>query len=90
MVAGWAVYKRHHALFRALKHLRHTDIKVAIVGFEWEGSREEIEMLIDLYVVRKHLDIYQSLPPPEVNRVLNQSKVNLILKLTRRREQERF
>lgn len=81
MVAGWAVYKRHHALFRALKHLRHTDIKVAIVGFEWEGSREEIEMLIDLYVVRKHLDIYQSLPPPEVNRVLNQSKVNLILSL---------
>ncbi len=38
-------------------------------------------MLIDLYGVRKHLDIYQSLPPPEVNRVLNQSKVNLILSL---------
>ncbi|GIV17803.1 MAG: hypothetical protein KatS3mg022_3238 [Armatimonadota bacterium] len=81
MVAGWAVYKRHHALFRALKQLRRTDIKVAIVGFEWEGSREEIERLIDLYGVRKHLDIYQSLSPPEVNRVLNQSKVNLILTL---------
>ncbi len=81
MVAGWAVYKRHHALFGALKHLRHTDIKVAIVGFEWEGSREEIETLIDLYGVRKHLDIYQSLPPQEVNVILNQSKVNLILTL---------
>jgi len=81
MVAGWAVYKRHHALFRALKHLRHTDVKVAIVGFEWEGSRDEIECLIDLYGVRKHLDIYQSLPPHEVNVILNQSKVNLILTL---------
>lgn len=81
MVAGWAVYKRHHALFRALKHLRHTDVKVAIVGFEWEGSREEIETLIDLYGVRKHLDIYQDLAPHEVNVILNQSKVNLILTL---------
>lgn len=81
MVAGWAVYKRHHALFRALKHLRYTDIKVAIVGFEWKGSREEIEQLIDLYGVREHLDVYQSLSPQQVNEILNQSKVNLILTL---------
>lgn len=81
MVAGWAIYKRHHVLFRALKHLRRTSIKVAIVGFEWEGSREEIEQLIDLYGVRKHLDIYQSLSPQEVNVILNRSKVNLILTL---------
>jgi len=81
MVAGWAVYKRHHALFRALQRLRHTDIRVALLGFEWEGSRSEIELLIDYYGTRNHLDIYQSLPPPEVNRILNQSKVNLILTL---------
>ena len=81
MVAGWAVYKRHHALFRALQRLRHSDIKVALLGFEWEGSRSEIELLIDCYGVRNHLDIYQSLPPSEVNRILNQSKVNLILTL---------
>ena len=81
MVAGWAVYKRHHALFRALQRLRHSDIKVALLGFEWEGSRSEIELLIDCYGVRNHLYIYQSLPPSEVNQILNQSKVNLILTL---------
>ena len=81
LVAGWGVYKRHHALFAALRRIRQLDYKVALVGEEWKGTRAEIDALIDLYGVRDRLVIYQSLSPSEVNEVLNRSRVNLILTL---------
>ncbi len=81
MVAGWGVYKRHHALFAALRRLRQERFRMALVGEEWKGSRAEIEGLIDLYGVRDKVIIHQRLAPSEVNEVLNRSKVNLILTL---------
>lgn len=81
VIAGWGVYKRHHALFRALRRIKDCSFRVALVGEEWKGSRQEIEGLINLYHVRDKLVIYQHLSPSEVNDVLNRSKVNLILTL---------
>lgn len=81
MVAGWGVYKRHHALFRALRAIREDTYRFALVGEEWKGVRSEIEGLIDLYGVRRKVIIFQHLSPEGVNEVLNRSKVNLILTL---------
>lgn len=81
MVAVWGRYKRHHALFRALRSIKRSGISVALVGIPWQGTREEIEALIDYYGVRSYITIYENLKPVEVNEVLNRSKVNMILTL---------
>lgn len=81
MVAVWGRYKRHHVLFKAIRALRHMGIRVALVGVPWQGSREEIEGLIDLYGIRSNVAVYENLEPEGVNQVLNRSKVNMILTL---------
>lgn len=79
MVAFWGRTKRHHVLFRALRDMRDPSFRVALVGEPWEGTREEIEVLARLYRVGEQITIFEHIPPPEVNIVLNQSKVNLLL-----------
>lgn len=79
MVAFWGRTKRHHILFRALRDMRDPSFRVALVGEPWEGTRDEIELLAQLYRVRKQVTIFERLSPSEVNMVLNHSKVNLLL-----------
>ncbi len=80
MVARWWVVKRHHVLFHGLRQLNDPLFKVALVSVEGK-NRKEIDALIDWYGVKENIDIYEGLPQEAVNRILNQSKVNLLLSL---------
>jgi len=77
-VANWAKYKQHELLFRALTKIRRP-LRVALVGFSWERTRQQIESLIQSYGLTGRFDIVENVPPAEVNRLLNQSRVNLLL-----------
>ena len=79
-VGSWLKFKRHHVLFKALHELRDPSFQVALVSLLLE-NREEIELLIDAYRVRKNVTLFEQIAPEEVNRTLNQSKVNLLLSL---------
>jgi glycosyltransferase involved in cell wall biosynthesis len=81
MIARWAIYKRHHVLFHVLRKLRDPSFKVALVADPWPANREEVEKLMDVYGVRENIDIFENLRAEEVNKVMNQSKVNLLLSL---------
>ena len=81
MIARWAIYKRHHVLFRVLRELRDPSFKVALVADPWPANREEVEKLMDVYGVRDNINIFENLRAEEVNEVMNQSKVNLLLSL---------
>ena len=81
MIARWGIYKRHHVLFRVLRKLRDPSFKVALVADPWPANREEVEKLMDVYGVRENIDIFENLKAEEVNKVMNQSKVNLLLSL---------
>jgi glycosyltransferase involved in cell wall biosynthesis len=79
MVARWATYKRHHALFRALKKIGDPNFKVALVANPWPRKRKDIELLLDFYGVSNNVNIFEALTHEEVNEMLNASKVNLVL-----------
>ncbi|NJN97120.1 MAG: glycosyltransferase [Anaerolineales bacterium] len=81
MVAGWAMYKRHYVLFRALHEMKDSSFQVALLGLTWAGGRSEIEQLIDFYGIRKNVTLFEELPAEQVNQMLNKSKVNLLLSL---------
>jgi glycosyltransferase involved in cell wall biosynthesis len=80
MVASWLKLKRHHILFRALYELRDPSFQVALVSI-LPDHREEIELLVNAYGVRDNVTFFEQLPQEEVNRIFNQSKVNLLLSL---------
>ncbi len=79
-VGSWLKFKRHHVLFKVLHELRDISFQVALVSLLVE-NREEIELLIDAYGVRENVTLFEQISPEEVNRILNQSKVNLLLSL---------
>jgi len=79
-VASWLKFKRHHVLFKVLRELRDPSFQVALVSLLLE-NREEIELLVDAYGVRDNVTLFEQISPEEVNRILNQSKVNLLLSL---------
>ena len=79
-VGSWLKFKRHHVLFKALHELRDPSFQVALVSLLLE-NREEIELLVDAYGVRENVTLFEQISPEEVNRTLNQSKVNLLLSL---------
>jgi glycosyltransferase involved in cell wall biosynthesis len=77
-VANWAKYKQHELLFDALAKIRRP-LRVALVGFRWERTRQQIESLISKYGLTGRFEIVENVPPAEVHRLLNQSRVNLLL-----------
>lgn len=81
MVARWALFKRHHVLFRALRDLRDPSFQVALVGLPPPGDQKEVDLLIDAYGVGDNVSLFGWLSQEEVNKILNQSKVNILLSL---------
>lgn len=82
MVALWADYKRHHVLFRAIKRIADPAYKACLVGVPWSGrTRQDIEELIGYYGIASNVEIFERIPPSEVNVLLNKSKVNVLLSL---------
>jgi glycosyltransferase involved in cell wall biosynthesis len=81
MISGWQMYKRHHVMFRAVKKIRDPSLRVALIGRSFTGDRREIESLADFYGVKDNIEIIENLEQTAVNRVLNRSKVNVVLSL---------
>jgi len=78
MIADWSRNKRHDWLFRTLAKMGRP-FKVALVGTTWERRRDAIEREIRRYGIEDQIEIFQRVPAIEVNRLLNLSRVNLML-----------
>jgi len=77
-IANWSRNKRHELLFRTLAAIRRP-LRVALVGFSLERRREDIEAIMKKYGVADRCEIFVRIPQSEVNRLLNLSRVNLML-----------
>jgi glycosyltransferase involved in cell wall biosynthesis len=78
MVATWSRNKQHLWLFRTLAQMRRP-LRVALVGAPWERRREAVVAEAKKCGVSDRIEIYERIPPEEVNRLLNSSRVNLFL-----------
>ena len=78
-VAAFAAYKRHHVLFKTIKKLNDTSLKIVLVGLSWNSSRDKIEALIKYYGLTKQIDIYEDISQDDVNCLMNMSKMNILL-----------
>jgi glycosyltransferase involved in cell wall biosynthesis len=79
MIANWLPLKRHHVLFRAIAELGDPSYKLALAGNAWKSARADLEHLIDFYGLRSQIQVFDSLPAAEVNRVLNRAKLNVLM-----------
>lgn len=79
MIATFAPWKRHAVLFRAMQKLRPRRLRVALIGVTWERTRKEFEREIERYDVQDDCTIFQGITAPQVNEILNRSKVKLLL-----------
>jgi len=77
-IANWSENKQHELLFKSLAKIGGA-LRVALVGFHWERSREDIERLTKKYGVVDRCEIFEKITPEEVNRLFSQSRVNLLL-----------
>jgi glycosyltransferase involved in cell wall biosynthesis len=80
MVAAWARYKRHYKFFSALAKLRAKGEKLTAVlaGYPAGNTSDDILRQAQHYGVEDQLEIYEWLPPEEVNRLYNRAKVNIL------------
>jgi glycosyltransferase involved in cell wall biosynthesis len=80
VVASWAWYKRHWAIFEALKTLRKRGhkLKVALVGYPVDMTMSELQDLASSYGILDQIEFYERVSTQEVNQLLNRSKVNLL------------
>ena len=81
MVAGFGTYKRHFALFDALRHLP-AGIRVVLVGQPQTGrSREVLLGEADAYGVRDRIELWESVPDHVVTETLARAKISVILSM---------
>jgi len=78
MVADWSRNKQHLWLFRTLAQIRRP-LKVVLVGAPWQRRREAVVAEAKKCGVSDQIEIYERVRPEEVNRLLNLSRVNLLL-----------
>jgi glycosyltransferase involved in cell wall biosynthesis len=78
MVADWSRNKQHLWLFKALAQIRRP-LKVVLVGAPWERRREAVLAEARKCGVSDQIEIYERVKPEEVNRLLNLSRVSLLL-----------
>jgi len=81
MVARWNWMKRHDLLLDALRRIGDPGFRVALVAanISQDSDRQRILAAIEVSGLRRQIEIFEDIPADEVNRVLNQSKVNLLL-----------
>ena len=78
LVGNWSRNKRHELLFATLAK-RAARWRVALVGFPWERTRRDIERQMRRFGVASQCDVFEKLSAEEVNRLLNASRINLML-----------
>jgi glycosyltransferase involved in cell wall biosynthesis len=77
MVAAWADIKR---AFRTLAQLRARGhrLKIALVGYRYDRTKEDIEALAAHFGVRDSIETYERISQDEVSALLRRSKVHLL------------
>ena len=80
MVAAWADIKRHWRVFRALASLRQQGhrLSVALIGYQHDRSRADIERLADHFGIRDQVQTHERLSPADVSKLLARSKVHVL------------
>lgn len=80
MVAAWADIKRHWRVFRVLAALRRRGhrLKVALVGYQYDRTRADIEQLAEHYGIRDQVETFERLPTEGVAALLARSKVHVL------------
>lgn len=79
MNANWGALKRHHVLFKALSRIEEK-LKVALVGFEWNGrTKDEIETLANYYGVLDEITFFEKISFNDVMKINSQSRVAILL-----------
>src|SRR6266540_544558 len=82
MVSAWSAFKRHSVLFRTLRQLRSergVALRVALIGYAADWTREKVERLMRRYDVQEQCTIFENIPHAEVARVISASKAYLLL-----------
>lgn len=77
-VASYGRYKRHEFLFETVSKIKNR-LRVAIVGFPYERSRNYIEREMKRYGVADRCEIFEQVSFEELNRILNRSRINLMI-----------
>lgn len=78
-VANNSPGKRHHLFFKAIREIADPTYRAALVVANWGGEFKPIKSLMDYYGVTKQIEVFRNIPQSEVNKVLQRSKVNLLL-----------
>ena len=80
MVAAWADIKRHWRVFKALAELRRRGhrLKVALVGYRYDRTREDIEALAQHFGIRDQIETHERITQEEVGALLARSKVHVL------------
>jgi glycosyltransferase involved in cell wall biosynthesis len=81
MNSNWGAWKRHHVLFRMLRHAKRR-YKVLLIGVKWSGKfKADIERLAAFYGVTEQLTILENIPYQKVMDLTCRSKVSILLSL---------
>lgn len=78
MVSLFAYVKRHYHLFESLGKCNRK-LKVALVGTPWPRSLDDMKMEAAYYGVIDQVSLFSSIPHEKVNKLLNESKLFLLL-----------
>jgi len=79
-IAAWGKYKRHDAFFASLARVRQRGrrLKTILVGYKGDMTLDDIWQLARKHGIADQLEIHENVSPPEVNRLLNRVKVNVL------------
>ena len=80
MVAAWGDIKRHWRVFRALAELKRRGrrLTMALVGYRYDRTRQEIEELASYFGVRDQITTYERISQEEVAALLWRSKIHVL------------
>ena len=80
VVAAWAKYKRHRALFSALKGVvsRKPDLTIVLVGYPGDMSQNDILTYANEMGLAKNVKIYEWITPQEVAELYKRAKINVL------------
>jgi glycosyltransferase involved in cell wall biosynthesis len=79
-IASWGSYKRHWALFKALKRLRQQGkaLKVVLVGYKIDLTSDKIRGLASSMGILDQITIFENIDAGKVNELLNKSRINIL------------
>jgi len=80
-IANFNLMKRHHAYFRALANINVHDYKAALVCGAWGRHKEKILQMVRYFRLENIVEFFEDLPQTELNRLLNQSRLNVLMSL---------